>query len=782
MMRRKDRAMAGSPMMEVNARSFDGEGVDLSDPRLLARLNFSDPAERAAHIRAFRQWLPFVLHTAPGIAWERLPSEVMSHLIRTVADDPDAIPIALAVGCAMDAMKGTTLLHECSCLTTLLRRLRTAVDLHDIKDLREPDLWERFVAGRTLTMGEVNGLQCYDALSNRHLRRFLETLSLRERLVWEPYVLPPPPVNLADRYGQRRAAVALAQQRRKAQSDVLVPLFPVLVQVVQFRKQAAERLLHAFRQERERALAGEITLPHAFAHRARIPTVTEDAGQIAAVAIAGRPTTLDFTLWDRVSWVRAHPERYSAGSHENMRRRVAAYAPENNTLFLQYAGAAEDLLWFGDIVAHRALGRVKTSSAPERIESARRLGEPYGFCTERPGLLAPTASDANWFQDAVRPGEMLFEPESLYRGILYGAALSTLALTNASRVTELLQVSADRFQTIVVDELKDRQPTGRKVGILVQHLLPKGCATDSQRQFFLIADQAGCLLAEIGQGLMAAHGGRIPVVQPSGNRKAEDLRPEAYLFQWGADPDGRLGLLDSGDVRRVLRFLFHGLKLATRDGQPIRVGPHLLRHVLATHARHTAHVPAEAIAYLLHHRVSGDTVTSLGSLPEATRYYSQMPVDQQMALLFEAQSTLMAHGVPMPLHAPAPRDVARMDAALRHVFEEWGTIGPTAFGYCGAGLCVRPNNRALCLGCPHLVVHHRNVERARAWRQIYVRQADLLDADGQAIDAVQARRMVGHLDDIITLMRLQQDALVDGGYLPAVDTLSILGPEEDAHV
>ena len=765
--------MAGSLMIETNVYSSGGEDVDLSDPRLRARLNFSDPAERAAHVRAFYQWLPPMLHSVPGITWERLPCEVMSHLIRTVADDPDAVPIALAVGCAMDAMKGTTLLHECSCLTTLLRRLRTTVGFGDIKDLREPNLWERFVAGRTLTTGEVNGLQCYDALANRHLRRFLETLNARERQAWEPYVLPPPPVNLADRYGQRRAAVALAQQRRKAQSDVLVPLFPLLVQVVQFRKQAVERLLHTFRQECACALAGEIALPHAFAHRARIPTVTEDAGQIAAVAIVGRPATLALTLWDRVSWVRAHPERYSAGSHENMRRRVGAYAPENNTLFLQYAGAAEDLLWFGDIVVHRALGRVKASSAPERIEWARRLGEPYGFCTERPGLLAPTASDANWFQDAVRPGEMLLEPESLYRGVLYGAALATLALTNASRVTELLQVSADRFQTIVVDELKDRQPTGRKMGILVQHLLPKGCATDSQRQYFLIADQAGRLLTEIGQGLIAAHGGRIPVVQPSGNRKAEDLRPEAYLFQWGAGPDGRLGLLDSGDVRRVLRFLFHGLKLATRDGQPIRIGPHLLRHVLATHARHTMHVPAEAIAYLLHHRASGDAATPPSALPEATRYYSQMPVDQQVSLLFEVQATLMAHGTPTPLHAPAPRDLAHMDAALRQVFEEWGTIGPTAFGYCGAGLCVR---------CPHLVVHYRSVERARAWRQIYVRQADLLDADGQAIDAAQARRMVGHLDDIITLMRLQREAVVDGGYLPAADVLPIPGREGAPHV
>jgi hypothetical protein len=53
---------------------------------------------------------------------------------------------------------------------------------------------------------------------------------------------------------------------------------------------------------------------------------------------------------------------------------------------------------------------------------------------------------------------VLFEPESLYRGILFATALATLSLTNGSRVSELLQVSASRFETIVVDELKNQHP------------------------------------------------------------------------------------------------------------------------------------------------------------------------------------------------------------------------------------------------------------------------------------------------------------------------------------
>ncbi len=152
-------------------------------------------------------------------------------------------------------------------------------------------------------------------------------------------------------------------------------------------------------------------------------------------------------------------------------------------------------------------------------------------------------------------------------------------------MSELLQVSASRFETIVVDELKNQQPTGRKMGVLVQKLLPKGYQHESERQFFLISDMAVRHLKEIAEMLQAAHGGRIPIVYPEAfGNKVDDLVAEPYFFQWAASPDGRLGHFNAGDVAQLLRFLFHGLTLTTRAGDPIRIAPHLLRHVLATHA------------------------------------------------------------------------------------------------------------------------------------------------------------------------------------------------------
>jgi len=109
------------------------------------RYAFSHPAERTNHVRLFFAWLLPVLRDAPGIEWDQLPSQVMGHLVRSVADHPDAIPIALAVGCAAHAMKRNTLVHVSSMLLTLCRRLRAHYGITQISQLQGREVWMRFV-------------------------------------------------------------------------------------------------------------------------------------------------------------------------------------------------------------------------------------------------------------------------------------------------------------------------------------------------------------------------------------------------------------------------------------------------------------------------------------------------------------------------------------------------------------------------------------------------------------------------------------------------------------
>jgi hypothetical protein len=147
-------------------------------------------------------------------------------------------------------------------------------------------------------------------------------------------------------------------------------------------------------------------------------------------------------------------------------------------------------------------------------------------------------------------------------------------------------------------------------------------------------------------------------------------------------------------------------------------------------------------------------------------------------MLFEAQSQMSSTRNISYLQIPSPRSLEQMDAALRAIFERWGMIGPTALGHCSAGLCIRPNNRALCLDCPYLVPYYRNLPKAKTWRQLHVLQAQLHDEHGHTVDAQQARQMIQRLDDIITIMRIQIRTRQDSGYLPFVDTLLPAQDEE----
>ena len=721
------------------------------------RLNFSNPKERSVHTQAFLTWLPKILHEAPGIHWERLPSQVMGYLIHTVADSPDIISITLAIGSAMDAQKPKVLYNTCTNLTRLLERLRSDYEMTTLAELGERSIWDHFVEGRMISSGDLTKLKRYDALASIHLPSYLEGLTERQRVMWQPYLLPKLPRGFLDKQAQQKAVMAAAQNRRKEQSEVVLPLFPLLVEIVQLRKQAMERLIKEFRRLRDRAIAGEIKLPYHFQYVDRQFSVSEHATSLSEVQLIEREVTLSLTLWDRIQWVEKHPEIYAPWVRWKAKQQRNAYVPERNTCFLQYEGPTGDLLWCGDLIEKQLLGNYR-----------RR-----GFVVSRPALLSPADSDAKWLASARRiSGAVLFEPESLYRGTLFAAALATLSLTNGSRVSELLQVSASRFETIVVDELKNQQPTGRQIGILVQKLLPKGYTHESERQFFLISDMAVRHLKEIAELLQAAHEGIIPIVHPCAhNNKADDLLPEPYFFQWAASADGRLGNLTTKDVAQLLRFLFHGLTLTTRDGKPIRIAPHLLRHVLATHARTVQNIPAEAVAYLLHHRVTLPGSPSALTIPEATAYYSRLPVAKLLALLFEIQSTLVSDQGRSYLQVPAPQTLEQKDEALRKQFERCGMIGPTVLGFCSAGTCVRPDNRGICANCQYLVPHYSNLPRARTWRKLYLLQAKLHDEQGHAVDAEQARKVVQYLDDMIRMMQIQIRTRQDGGYLPFADTL-----------
>jgi hypothetical protein len=387
----------------------------------------------------------------------------------------------------------------------------------------------------------------------------------------------------------------------------------------------------------------------------------------------------------------------------------------------------------------------------------------------------PSQESTNIFSNAIaRTGALVFDPEALWRGVLFGAALATIALTNGSRMTELLQVSADRFKVHpYVAQKGGHLPREERV-IHLQLLLPKGKQTEAERKLFLMSDGAYELLCEIAQELRMAHNGHIPVVHPnSNNSKSQDLSPERYLFQWDATPDGRLGAFSPHDVGDLLRFILYGLEFHTKDGEPFSVSVHLLRHVMATAARHEHEVPAEAVAHALHHE------NRPGTIPESTQYYSQETEERSLRAFVDFQMNLEEWAASLLVEVPGEQEFAQMDERLRESFERWHTLLETTLGFCGNfDLCPRGYNRTLCVGCPHLVIDPRKRSNAMHWRTAYAQQASELEAQGNSVDARQCRLLVRDLDTHIHEMDILQASIEDGIHKPVFLQLPSASYEE----
>jgi hypothetical protein len=720
-------------------------------------------------VRLFLAWLPAELRDAPDLDWTHLPRAVMGYFLYTVDQSPDAGHLVLAIGSTQGAMRPNALMSCASRLHNLLAGVRRFGDLGDLADVT-PEAWRAFGRAIEMTPMRRDEFHTYATITQKHWPSYLERLEPAQRARFERYTLPPLPHRFLEAYVPTRQIDEAAQRRRKERSDVLVPLVHVLVALVRFRKNAAARLLEAFRAAVAQVEAGEATLPFAFVYDDVLADVNRNATGVADLHRVDRPVCMRFLLWDPRSWVREHPDRFSktarqlarTGRSTNPLTKDVLYRPEAGHYFVQFLGPAEDLLWFGDLVRDRLMMELDLNAGPETLRRrarARTLGAKAGFATSRSGLLTPPGHFGGWLSRLQRQeDELLFEPASLYLGTLFGAALATLALSNGARSSELLQVSADRFVTRCYEPPRDSRPAGERRVIVLQHLLAKGTRTEAERQLFPISPWALELLTEIGSRLRAAHGGSIPCVAPNGSLH-DYLRPERYLFQWAASPDGRKGVIDLEDLSVLLRFVLHGLELRTAQGEPFIVSAHLLRHVTATAARHDYGVPAEAIAVVLHHRQRGRET------PSATEYYTQLPQERREALFNEYVLRLEERAGALEAVVPEGHTFETLREDLRAVFERWQTLHPTAFGFCGSTtLCPRGTNRALCIGCPFLVPEPSNAWKVEHWRASYARQADQLERQGDGRDARQARLAVRDLDALLATMRLLQQARDDGRY------------------
>lgn len=742
--------------------------LESEQPTVKRQVNFRDE-NHALHLQVFLEWLPDELHEVPYIHWERLPSMVMAYLVNTVGNSPFAPNMALAAGIRSESMHHKSTIYRYVASTyTLLRQVQAVCDIQSARELTK-EVWELVVAKSGVAPSFYDGFKRYRTVTERDIPGYLEQLTPQQRTQITHALLPRLPYHFVQQHFSASAFRDEQQQRRKDKSDVLAPLHTVLVAIVRFRKQAAERMFLAFQGAKEQVHKGEAALPLPFSYEEELIIINQQATTIADIRLAKRSVSMSFRLWDHRQWVIEHANDYAPSYVSAARLQRDEFASSvAREFFVEFLGPAEHLLWIGDIVRY-GLWQANTplimpsENIRHRRELLENLGVVHGLSCTRDGLLTPSMQFTKRLASALsRTGALVFDPESLYRGTLYAAALVTLALTNGSRMAELLQVSADRFKIRPYTVSRAGcSPEERRI-LHLQWLLPKGKYTEEQRKLFLISDGAYQLLGEIAQGLRETHHGRIPVVRfhPDA-KKVGDPPPERYLFQWGASSDGQWGALRPSDAQSLLRFILYGLEFRTKQGEPFSVTTHLLRHVMATAARHEHEVSPTAVARALHHEHRP------GVIPEATEYYSQETGEQSLIDLAEFQTSLEEHATSILIRWPDEQELKAMDEELRESFERWHTLLETTLGFCGnVDLCPRGYNRTLCIGCPHLVPDPRKRQIALHWRTAYAQLAEELEAQGNTVDARQYHLLVCDLDTHINEMAITQASIEDGTRKP----------------
>ncbi len=637
--------------------------------------------------------------------WRQLPEEMVTWLVKTVAEFPWLNQLALA-GLIFT---GHGIAHPYRPVRTLHYFLRWAIPEHyaALADL-EPETALFVYYGDPPHVRGREAASAYRDLQ-MHAQRFLETLAPAQRTALGPFLLSP--LQLTGRLRKlRRQTLVRSQAVRKDQAYAVVKHLPDLVGLARRRYRWLADLDAQVQHVAEAVQRGEATLPVLL--------------QVAD--LEGRP--MAFRVWDHLSWITGHLPSYSKQSRRYARRLRAARAQPQ--LFLQLVGEVPQSSWFLRAVALGVLqGARQATAAP-----ARRYLAEWGLTdlglNHQPGLLQPNSSLAKTMLFARRAAagtpqdsRVLFAVEPLLAAAAVGLFTLVSIVATGMRIGELQQVSLDRTCMVAghLPELDD--PSGRWVQgptRICWLLYPKG-GTKPER--YLVTQpvvEAMFILLDLhtrywGKGFQPVAPGR-----PTEFTHARRFHGQRkFVLQWAGRHIGQESLT------RCLTFLLLEHGCTDPAGRPVPMTCHLLRHGAAGWLR-TQGIPLDEIMALLKH-----------ANISVTDYYSQLSPDDLHRQLGPALTALaeLAGSDPATI-----RTVGDVQDLAQTALKRYGALRHTPGGLCA--VYTPCEVQFLCAGCPHFVPDPRRRPEIEEKIASHARAVKLFDERG---DHLQAETQRAHL-------------------------------------
>ena len=677
--------------------------------------------------------------------WPDVHERIVAYLERNVVGSPWANHLALGAAVLTARRRDvSTVLNTVLALHPRFKRLFPALGLTTMADWQAERHLFAYLKAEVLPddnqFARTFFWKGYSSVA-RQLARWLASLPDVDRARYADFVLPA--VRSDQVEGLVKVAEVLRRQRqnRKAETDAIVPQFAALRAEAHLRYNRLLRLRQAVRATVDKLRHPEPpVLPIAFAY-------DEGADPEHGVPAQER---LHFRLWDRRSFVRAHADRYSAETLANARTHWRPYSDARNRVFLEFlraerlgSDAPPEGLWFEELLRrgllHRAAGMPGTDVAAEQAWlRAWGYGRPGAthhvapFVSAIPGLLswsrAGGESAFNRFAQTKADG-VLIPVDSLYAAATFGLLAIDLFTTTGMRMNEAMQVrlTSEAFVRLVMPAPPGARDPSPRIRYAFR-LIPKGERTTTPHTFFIGRETMRLLVAVAT--LLAEHYGLAPgaplptVAFAPRHGRAHRFGPAPYLFQY------QQRHLSDSDITACMRFLLHGMVFRTRDGTPVVLKAHLLRHAFATHAVHVEKIPVDIVGEWLKQKNL-----------DVTDYYSE-PTD---AMVADAADRYLAR---IAAHVHVGEAVRRSPGELRELYEaargKVGTLAEVIGGHCVShGYCAA---KFACAGCAGKVpdpAKRHQVERHRAWAQ---GQVTLATDDGLYPEAERMKQLIRDCD------------------------------------
>ncbi len=492
-------------------------------------------------------------------AWQNLDHEAVFWLSHTAAHSPWLNHLALAG--VIYAEGGAA--HPVQPIKQTLCFLRWAIPDHypDLTSLKVEEALAAYYGDPPQNRG-FNATRSYGSLQ-LYLQRYLESVPAEKRKGLEPFLLPR--LVRSGRLAKLRYQVQdQAQAERKDQAFAVVHALPALVAMGRQRYKWLADLDAQVQQAVAALTTSHLTLP--------VMIKVKDLEDQQDVF---------FRVWDRRSWITAHPAAYSSPTVQLAQQPTAVVG---TMVFLQLVGTLPSTPWFLRAMEAGLFQGVRPSAVARRYMTKWQVlftGQAQAGLLRSSPSLGQTLGDAR--RSAARTpddSDVLFGVEPLLAGAAVGLFVLVSLVQTGMRIGELMQVTLDRncLETGHFPQFDDH--TGAWIEgpqQLYWRLYPKG---REKRERYVVTAQmleAMLLMLDLHKRFYGEES-----IQPVPSRKGSQFSharrysgKHKFVLQWGGHH------LPIHTLQKCLSFLLLEHPCRDPEGQPTRITPHVLRHGVA---------------------------------------------------------------------------------------------------------------------------------------------------------------------------------------------------------